>query len=134
MTPKESKNIASYFNWYLFSITVGSCIGVTVVVCVSFNVGRDKCFIISMGCAFAGLFVVLLGMPFYRVRVPGKIALLSVLRVLVVTAKNWAVALPQDSCELYEINDVESVTQRTHPPQLPNSRLVLKDISDTTCG
>lgn len=80
--PKESKHIASFFNWFLFSITAGACIGVTVVVWVSTNKGWDKSFLISIVCSFVGLCFVALGKPFYRVRVPGESALLRILQVL----------------------------------------------------
>lgn len=80
--PKQSsKNISSFFNWFLFSITIGASIGVTVVVWVSTNVGWDKGFIISIVCCFVGLCIVSMGKPFYRVRVPGDSPLLSVLQV-----------------------------------------------------
>lgn len=80
--PKQSKHIASFFNWFLFSITVSASIGVTVVVWVSTNEGWDKGFIISLLCSFIGLCFVTLGKPLYHVRVPGESALLRVLQVL----------------------------------------------------
>ncbi|KAK4347399.1 hypothetical protein RND71_033738 [Anisodus tanguticus] len=109
--PKEStKNISSFFNWFLLSITIGASIGVTIVVWVSTNVGWDKGFIISMVCCFAGLCFVSMGKPFYRVRVPGESSLLSVLQVLVAAARNWSVQLPTDMRQLYEIRDPNSVS------------------------
>lgn len=79
--PKQSKHIASFFNWLMFSITFGACIGVTVVVWVSTNSGYDDGFIISMICSFIGLCLVALGKSFYRVRVPGESVLLRILQV-----------------------------------------------------
>ena len=80
--PKESKHIASFFNWFLFFVSGGACIGVTVVVWVSTNKGWDKSFNISIVCAFVGLVFVALGKPFYHVRVLGESAFLNVLQVL----------------------------------------------------
>ncbi|XP_017222364.2 protein NRT1/ PTR FAMILY 4.6 [Daucus carota subsp. sativus] len=100
--PKESKHISSFFNWFLFFVSGGACIGVTVVVWVSTNKGWDKSFIISIVCSFVGLVFVALGKPFYRVRVPGESAILNVLQVLVVAAKNRKLQLPQNARELYE--------------------------------
>lgn len=79
--PKQSKHIASFFNWLLFSITVGACIGVTVIVWVNTNRGWDSGFIISMVCSFFGFCLVSLGKPYYRVRMPGESVLLRVLQV-----------------------------------------------------
>jgi peptide/histidine transporter 3/4 len=79
--PEERKHIATFFNWFLLSITIGASIGVTFVVYVSSHVGWDKGFSISMLCAFVGLVCLALGKPFYRVRVPGESPLLRVLQV-----------------------------------------------------
>jgi peptide/histidine transporter 3/4 len=107
--PEEHKHIATFFNWFLLSSSIGATIGVTFVVYVSSHVGWDKGFIISMSCSFAGLVFVALGKPFYRVRVPGESPLLRVLQVLVVTVKNWKVDVP-NSDELYELRDRKSLS------------------------
>ncbi|CAK9170148.1 unnamed protein product [Ilex paraguariensis] len=124
--PEEGKHITSFFNWFLLSITIGASIGVTVVVWVSANVGWDKGFIISMVCSFAGLISVLLGKPLYRVRVPGESALLSVLQVLVATARNWAVQLPQNSRELYELRGSESASASSRIPHTNQFKILDK--------
>lgn len=80
-TPKEKKNIASFFNWLLLSITLGATLGVTFVVYVSTKVRWDIGFSISLSCAFLGLVFVASGKPFYWVRVPGDSPLLRVLEV-----------------------------------------------------
>ncbi|KAK6797160.1 hypothetical protein RDI58_004862 [Solanum bulbocastanum] len=116
--PKQSsKNISSFFNWFLLSITIGASIGVTIVVWVSTNVGWDRGFIISIVCCFAGLCIVSMGKPFYRVRVPGESPLLRVLQVLVAAARNCSVQLPTDEHKLYEIQDrnVSPLTEQRLP-------------------
>ncbi|CAN4080240.1 unnamed protein product [Withania somnifera] len=110
---ESSKNISSFFNWFLLSMTIGSSVGVSVVVWVSTNVGWDKGFIISIVCCFASLCFVSMGKPFYRVSVPGESPLLSVLQVLVAAARNWFVRLPTDKHQLYEIHDPNSVSPLT---------------------
>ncbi|KAH7573916.1 hypothetical protein JRO89_XS03G0226700 [Xanthoceras sorbifolium] len=105
----ERKQLASFFNWLLLSITIGATIGVTFVVYVSTKVSWDKGFIISIICAFVGLLVIALGKPFYRVRVPGESPFLKVLEVLVASVRNWRTKLPQNTAELFEIRDHESV-------------------------
>lgn len=108
--PNERKYIASFFNWFLLSITIGASIGVTFVVYVSTKVQWDIGFIISMCCSFVGLIVIALGRPFYRVRMPGDSPLLRVLQVLVVSLKNWRTNLPVNLDEFYEIRDRESIS------------------------
>ncbi|KAK9289000.1 hypothetical protein L1049_017471 [Liquidambar formosana] len=121
--PKERKYIASFFNWFLLSITVGATVGVTVVVYVSTEVGWDRGFIVSMVCAFVGLLFIALGKPFYRVRVPGESPLLRVLEVLVVTVRNRSVHLPQNLGELYEIRDRKSASNGELIPHSNQFRL-----------
>lgn len=71
--PKERKFLASFFNWFLLSITIGATIGVTIIVWISTNRGWYLGFLISMLAAVVGLVSVALGQPFYRVRVPGVV-------------------------------------------------------------
>ncbi|XP_004298249.1 PREDICTED: probable peptide/nitrate transporter At1g59740-like [Fragaria vesca subsp. vesca] len=119
--PEERKHIASFFNWLLLSITVGAVVGVTFVVYVSTRVGWDIGFIISLSCAAAGLFIVALGKPYYRVRVAGESPLLRVLQVLVASVKNWKVDMPQSSDELHE-----STKKRERIPHTDQFRLLDK--------
>ena len=79
--PEERKRLASFFNWYLLSATIGATLGVTFIVYVNIKIAWYKGFIISMSCAAAGLIFIALGKPFYRVRVPGESPLLRVLQV-----------------------------------------------------
>ncbi|KAM5568470.1 hypothetical protein ABKV19_016170 [Rosa sericea] len=119
--PEERKHIASFFNWLLLSITVGAVVGVTFVVYVSTTVGWDIGFIISLSCAAAGLVIVALGKPYYRVRVAGESPLLRVLQVLVASVKNWRVQVPQSPDELHE-----STKKRERIPHTDQFRLLDK--------
>ncbi|KAK7363377.1 hypothetical protein VNO77_05518 [Canavalia gladiata] len=112
-SPKEREQLASFFNWFLFSITIGASIGVTFVVYASTESQWYKGFIISLSCSAVGLIFIASGKRFYRTRVPGESPLLSVLQVLVVTVKNWSVKVPYNSDKLYE----------THEPNL-NQKLI----------
>ncbi|XP_062144147.1 protein NRT1/ PTR FAMILY 4.5-like isoform X2 [Alnus glutinosa] len=123
--PEERKQIATFFNLFLLSITIGASIGVTFVVYVNSHLGWDKGFSISMSCAFVGLVCLALGKPFYRVRVPGESSLLRVLQVLVVTVKNWRVDVP-NSDELYELRDRKSLSNGELIPHSNQFRLLDK--------
>ena len=79
--PKEHAQLASFFNWFLFSITIGASLGVTFVVYVSTESQWYKGFIISMSCSAVGLIFIASGKRFYHARVPGESPLLRVLQV-----------------------------------------------------
>lgn len=79
--PKEHLKLASFFNWFLFSITIGASLGVTFVVYVSIQYDWYKGFLISLSCSSAALICIFAGKSFYRTRIPGDSPLLSVLQV-----------------------------------------------------
>ncbi|KAF6166372.1 hypothetical protein GIB67_034923, partial [Kingdonia uniflora] len=120
--PKGRASIASFFNWFQLSQTLGAIIGVTVVVWVSTNKGYDKGYIISIACAFVGFLVLALGKPFYRVRVPSDnceyLTLHTIVQVLFVMVKNINKKVPEDVNALYETRDEESHLHE----ELPHTR------------
>lgn len=87
--PKERKQMASFFNFMMLSITIGATIGVTVIVKVSTDKGWDKGFFISTLAAFVGFAVLILGKPFYRPRVPGDSPLTRVMQVFLSIAHTY---------------------------------------------
>ncbi|XP_030539969.1 protein NRT1/ PTR FAMILY 4.5-like [Rhodamnia argentea] len=117
--PKEKKDIASFFNWFLLSITIGATIGVTFVVYLSTEVRWDVGFAVSLCCSFFGLVFLATGKRFYRVRVPGESPLLSILQVLVVAVKNWRKEAPKAADELYELRDRKSMRRGELIPHTP---------------
>ncbi|KAF8394768.1 hypothetical protein HHK36_020983 [Tetracentron sinense] len=106
--PKEGKALSSFFNWLLFSTTLGAMVGVTVIVWVSMNRAWYWGFIISMVAAFVGYVVVALGKPFYRTRAPGISPITRIAQVIVVSIRNRSLSLPEFPDELYETNDTET--------------------------
>ncbi|XP_022898143.1 protein NRT1/ PTR FAMILY 4.5-like [Olea europaea var. sylvestris] len=111
--PKESKALASYFNWLLLSSTIGSSIGVTVLVWVSTsnnNNGWWKGFLIISITTFVGYVFLILGKPFYRLEVPGDSPIIRIAQVVVVAIKNRGLSLPENPNELHEINEKEFVS------------------------
>lgn len=79
--PKERVQLASFFNWFLFSITIGASLGVTFVVYVSTEFDWYKGFLISLSCSSAAIVCIVAGKRFYRTRIPGESPLLSILQV-----------------------------------------------------
>ncbi|XP_057493517.1 protein NRT1/ PTR FAMILY 4.5-like [Actinidia eriantha] len=109
--PREAKALASYFNYLLFSTTIGAAVGVTVVVWVSMNIGWWLGFLICTVVTAIGFLVLGLGKPFYRLQPPGESAILRIVQVIVVSFKNRKMSLPKNAEELYEINEKESLSQ-----------------------
>lgn len=79
--PKEASLLSSFFNWFLFSLTIGAIFGVTFVVWISVNQGWEwgfgLCFIAVL---FAILFL-LMGKSVYRNNVPRGSPILRILQV-----------------------------------------------------
>lgn len=109
--PKEAKAMATYFNYLMFSTTLGSAFGVTVIVWVLTNKSRWKGFLICTALTSGGFVSLMLGKPFYRLKVPGDSPIARVVQVIVVSIKNRRMVLPENDEELYEINEKGAVSQ-----------------------
>ncbi|KAI4301642.1 hypothetical protein L6164_034900 [Bauhinia variegata] len=106
--PIEAKSLATYFNWLLFSSTLGSIVGVTGVVWVSTQKSWHWGFFICTVGSFFGFMTLALGKPFYRIKEPGDSPFARIAQVFVVAFKNRKLSLPESSQELYEISDRDS--------------------------
>ncbi|KAL5984875.1 hypothetical protein ACLOJK_041833 [Asimina triloba] len=109
--PKEASQLSSFFNWFLFSLTVGGSLGVTFVVWISSNEGWDWGFGV---CAIAVLFALVficMGRSTFRNNIPGGGSILRVLQVLVAAARNWRLPAPDSAEELHELHDKEAGIQ-----------------------
>ncbi|KAG6399990.1 hypothetical protein SASPL_141478 [Salvia splendens] len=104
--PEEAKSLASYFNWLLLSIVGGASIGVTVIVWVSTNHPlKDnwwKGFLIVTIATFLAFVVLILGKPFYRLKIPKHSPLVRIAQVIIVAVKNRGLPHPENPNELYE--------------------------------
>lgn len=80
--PKEAVSLSSFFNWYMFSVTVGASLGVTFLVWISTNLGWDWSFgVCAVAVAVAILFLTM-GKSLYRTNVPkGSSPLVRILQV-----------------------------------------------------
>lgn len=79
--PKEAESLASFFNWFLFSVTTGAVFGVTFVVWISSNQGWDWGFgICSVAVLVSALFL-LMGKSMYRNYVPKGSPISRILQV-----------------------------------------------------
>lgn len=76
----EAKKLATFFNWFMLSSTIGATIGVTVVVWVSTKAWYLSFLISTMG-SLVGFVVLAIGKPFYRLQVPRDSPLVRVIQV-----------------------------------------------------
>lgn len=79
--PKEAAQLSSFFNWFLFSITIGAIIGVTLVIWVSSNQGWEWGFGICFVAVLFALIFVCMGKSLYRNNEPKGSPLLRILQV-----------------------------------------------------
>lgn len=77
----EAKKLATFFNWFMLSSTLGATIGVTFVVWVSTNKAWYWGFFISTMGSLVGFVVLAIGKPFYRLQVPRDSPLVRVIQV-----------------------------------------------------
>ncbi|XP_030483288.1 protein NRT1/ PTR FAMILY 4.5 [Cannabis sativa] len=113
--PKESSQLSSFFNWFLFSLTIGAIFGVTVVVWISTNKGWDRGFAVCLVAVFFALLSLTFGKSLYRHNVPKGSPLLRFIRVFVASIKNRKLPIPENSDELYEIGeDKEAAILNNH--------------------
>ncbi|XP_062099208.1 protein NRT1/ PTR FAMILY 4.6-like [Humulus lupulus] len=113
--PKEASQLSSFFNWFLFSLTIGAIFGVTLVVWISTTKGWDWGFAFCLIAVFLAVLSVSSGKSLYRNNVPKGSPLLRFLRVFVVSIRNRKLPIPENSDELYEVGqDKESALNDHH--------------------
>lgn len=64
--PKESTKLSSFFNWFLFSLTIGAIFGVTFVVWISTNNGWDWAFGVCTVSVIVAVIFLCMGKSVYR--------------------------------------------------------------------
>ncbi|XP_058212282.1 protein NRT1/ PTR FAMILY 5.2-like isoform X1 [Rhododendron vialii] len=102
--PKEKAHKLSFFNWWMFSIYVGTLSAQTILVYIQDNVG----WALGYGLPTAGLAVSILiflaGSPLYRHKAPSGSPFTRMARVIVAALRKWRVPIPTDPKELYELD------------------------------
>jgi peptide/histidine transporter 3/4 len=101
--PVERVTKGSFFNWYYFSVNIGSLLSATVVVWVQDNIGWGVGFAIPTALMLSGLAVFVAGRKVYRYqRVEGS-PLTRVSQVVVAAVRNYHLVLPEDSSALHQL-------------------------------
>ncbi|KAL3505223.1 hypothetical protein ACH5RR_035064 [Cinchona calisaya] len=105
--PRESPKLASFFNWLLFSITIGAMFGVTFFVWISANLGWDWSFGICTVAVTMGLLFLAMGRSMYRNNVPKGSPFVRIAQVFVAAIRNRNLPMPEQADQLHEIRDRE---------------------------
>ncbi|KAL6207359.1 hypothetical protein ACLB2K_018317 [Fragaria x ananassa] len=108
--PKQARQLSSFFNWFLFSLTIGAIFGVTFVVWTGANHGWDLAFGVSAVAVLFALLSLCMGKSHYRNNKfnPKGSPLSSILQVLVASIRNRKLQIPEKAEDLHEIHDKEA--------------------------
>ncbi|KAL5061395.1 hypothetical protein RYX36_032999, partial [Vicia faba] len=96
---------AAFFNWFLFSLTTGAMVDVTIIVWISTNQGWYWIFTV---CTIAVLFSILsicMGKSLYRNNTPKGSPLIRIMQVFVAAFKNRKLQIPENEDEMHEIHE-----------------------------
>lgn len=123
--PKERAHKMSFFNWWMFSVFLGTLFANIILVYIQDNVGWSLGYgLPTIGLAIS-LVIFFAGTPFYRHKMPHGSPFARMARVLVATVRKRRVALPEDPEELHELDMEEYAKRRKFRIQPTNSlRLV----------
>ncbi|PIN10684.1 H+/oligopeptide symporter [Handroanthus impetiginosus] len=106
--PKEATALSSYFNWYMFSLTLGAMLGVTFLVWISTNQGWDWSFCVCAVAVAMAILFLSMGRSVYRINVPKGSPLVRILQVFVAAIRNRKLPVPDMAQDLHEIHDKEA--------------------------
>ncbi|RHN48249.1 putative proton-dependent oligopeptide transporter family, major facilitator superfamily [Medicago truncatula] len=102
--PKESTYKLSFFNWWYFSIFLGTLFSNTFVIYIQDRVGWAVGYgLPTIGLAVSVL-VFLVGTPLYRHKLPSGSPMTRMLQVFVAAMRKWMTRVPENPRELHELS------------------------------
>ncbi|KAL9229470.1 hypothetical protein vseg_004933 [Gypsophila vaccaria] len=106
--PNERVKKGSFFNWFYFSINIGSLVSSSVIVWIQENVGWGIGF--GIPALFMGVAITCFvsGTPLYRFQSPAGSPLTRMLQVIVASVRKRRLEVPQESSLLNETQDKDS--------------------------
>ena len=125
--PIERSHKLSFFNWWMFSIFVGTLFANSVLVYIQDNVGWTVGYSLPTAGLFISIVIFFAGTAFYRHKRPSGSPFTKMARVIVAAVRKQRVPLPQNPKELHELND-ESYAKKARFPikSTPSLRLLNK--------
>ncbi|XP_073111464.1 protein NRT1/ PTR FAMILY 5.2 isoform X1 [Elaeis guineensis] len=109
--PKERMHKLSFFNWWMFSVFLGTLFANTFLVYLQDNVGWTVGYGIPTLGLIISVIIFLAGTSFYRHKVPQGSPFTRMARVIVAALRKWRLPIPNDPKELYEL-DLEVYTRK----------------------
>ncbi|CAN6442894.1 unnamed protein product [Victoria cruziana] len=98
----ERKKKTSFFNWWYFGLCSGAMLGVTLIVYIQDNVSWGVGYIALTAVKAVAIVILIIGVPFYRYRVPKGSPLTPMLQVLAAAIVKRDLRCPSDPSQLYE--------------------------------
>lgn len=101
--PVERVTKGSFFNWYYWSVNIGSLLSATVLVWVQDNIGWGVGLAIPTVFMVCGFSVFVGGRKLYRYQKVGGSPLTRLFQVVVAAVRNYHLVLPEDCSALHEV-------------------------------
>ncbi|KAG6429091.1 hypothetical protein SASPL_107130 [Salvia splendens] len=101
--PKERLQKLSSFNWWMFSIFLGTLFSNTFLIYIQDNVGWSVGYALPTTGIAVAIMVFIAGTRYYRHKPSLGSPLTQMARVLVATVRKWGVVSPHDPKQLYEL-------------------------------
>ncbi|RWW13623.1 hypothetical protein GW17_00022641 [Ensete ventricosum] len=102
--PKEKMHKLSFFNWWMFSIFVGTLFAHTFLVYIQDNVGWSVGYGIPTLGLLISVLIFLAGTPYYRHKLPQGSPFTRMARVIVAATRKWRLPIPDDPKQLHELD------------------------------
>ncbi|KAG9447099.1 hypothetical protein H6P81_013227 [Aristolochia fimbriata] len=99
--PAEMRQKSSFFNWYTFSLSMGSFAGLILVVWAEDNKGWAFGFTLSACITLVGVLIIISGFPYYRIQRPSGSPLTRIFQVFVAALRKRKLTLPENEEEFH---------------------------------
>ena len=121
---KEKNQKNSFFNWWMFTIFLGTLVGKTFLIYIEDQISWG----VSYGTITAALVIsfilFLFGTPFYRHKVLSGSPLKRMGKVIARVVQNWKVQAPLDPSQLFEVDSKEYFTKGRYPIAHTHTRIL----------
>lgn len=105
--PKEKVKKLSFFNWWFFSIFLGTLFANTILVYIQDTVGWTLGYALPTVGLAVSISIFLAGTPFYRHKLPSGSPFTRMARVIVAAFRKWNVPAPNGFEQLHELDSQE---------------------------